>query len=640
MFFLNLSAVEFFALFSVVSGAVVALYLLDKSRKKHVVPTLRFWIHSDKPPAAHQRKRIQQPLSLLLQIVSILLLLLALAQLRLGSPEKAARDHVLIIDTSAWMSATTKNRTLMDEARVLARAYVRALPSSDRVMIVRADALATPATTFESNRATLEDAIKQSKPGSAALNIEQAFDFAAHLQKLHSRQPGEIVYAGAGRALENRDGTSKPPPNLRLLAVSEISDNVGLKKISLRRSAADGELWEIYVTVKNYGAATRVVPVALAFGSAPIGSARLQVPGGGEANSKFEFRTRAAGWLEARLQVKDAIAADDRAVLELPAQKAADVIVYSDEPEPLRALLTANRNVKAVFKPTATYDAAAKADVVIIDRFRPSKPPVANAVVIEPPREGSPAPVMNVVKDVSLSQWRGDHPLSAGLHTKDLKLGSALIFGAATGFAPVAEAAAGPVIVAREASPRLVVFGFHPAKSSLKYELAAPLLFANILQWMAPDSFLRREMTGESVGAINVALDATLEPAQVRVLDESGQNLPFTLSGRTLRFFGGSRGIVRVIAGGQEFVYSLSLPEVAEAKWEPPARVKRGIPKLGVAESSSRDIWQWLAILGGIGLAAEWLMFGRFRAPFQRASAQASAMLQTISRLARLRRAS
>ena len=120
MFFLNLSAAEFLALFSVVSGAVVALYLLDKSRKKHLVPTLRFWIHSEKPPAAHQRKRIQQPLSLLLQILSILLLLLAIAQLRLGSPEKAARDHVLIIDTSAWMSATSKNRSLMDEARVLA----------------------------------------------------------------------------------------------------------------------------------------------------------------------------------------------------------------------------------------------------------------------------------------------------------------------------------------------------------------------------------------------------------------------------------------------------------------------------------------------------------------------------------------
>ena len=637
MFFLNLSAVEFFALFSAVSGAVVALYLLDRSRKRHVVPTLRFWIHSDKPPAAQQRKRIQQPLSLLLQIVSILLILLAIAQLRLGSPERAARDHVLILDTSAWMSAKSKNRTLMDEARVLARGYIKALPSSDRVMIVRADALATPATTFESNRATLDEAIKQSKPGSAALNIQQAFDFATQLQKMHSRQPGEVVFTGAGRIVESGEPATAPPANLRVLPVTDITDDIGFKKISLRRSSADAEIWEIFVTVKNYSPTPRIAPVAIAFGSAPVASARLQLAANSEQSTKFEFRTRAAGWLEARLQVKDAIAADDRAVLELPAQKSADVIVYSDDPEPLRPLLTANRNVKAVFKPAAQYDANAVANLVVIDRFRPAAPPKSNSVYIEPPKEGSPVPVMSAATDAPLSQWRGDHPLGAGLHTKDLKLASTAIFGAAAGFAPVAEVKGGPVIVARESAPRMVVFGFHPAKSSLKYELAAPLLFANILQWTAPDTFLRREITGESVGAITLALDAALEPSQVRVLSDSEQNLPFTLTGKTLRFFGGSRGIVRVIAGTQEFVYSLSLPEVAETKWEAPVKAKRGIPRFGAAESSSRDIWQWLAILGALGLLAEWLLYGRFKAPF----AKGRGVVQTISRrFTQFRRAS
>ena len=102
-------------------------------------------------------------------------------------------------------------------------------------------------------------------------------------------------------------------------------------------------------------------------------------------------------------------------------------------------------------------------------------------------------------------------------------------------------------------------------------------------------------------------------------------------------FFGGSRGIVRVIAGTQEFVYSLSLPEVAETKWEAPVKAKRGIPRFGAAESSSRDIWQWLAILGALGLLAEWLLYGRFKAPF----AKGRGVVQTISRrFTQFRRAS
>ena len=67
------------------------------------------------------RKRIQQPWSLLLQLLSLLFLVIALAGPRLGS-DQAGRDHVLIIDTSAWMGARAGRTTLIDEARAGARA--------------------------------------------------------------------------------------------------------------------------------------------------------------------------------------------------------------------------------------------------------------------------------------------------------------------------------------------------------------------------------------------------------------------------------------------------------------------------------------------------------------------------------------
>ena len=38
-------------------------------------------------------------------LLSLTLLLLALAQVRLGSPDRYANDHVLILDSSAWMAA-------------------------------------------------------------------------------------------------------------------------------------------------------------------------------------------------------------------------------------------------------------------------------------------------------------------------------------------------------------------------------------------------------------------------------------------------------------------------------------------------------------------------------------------------------
>ena len=169
MYLLNLSLAQFLAVFGSVSALAVALYLLDRSRRRQVVSTLRFWVAAEQPAVAARRRRIQQPWSLILQLVGMALLLLAMAQLRWGAPAQAGRDHVLILETSAWMAARSGNRTLMDLARDRARQYLRALPARDRVMLVRADALATPATAFEPDRRKLEAAIAASQPGATAL---------------------------------------------------------------------------------------------------------------------------------------------------------------------------------------------------------------------------------------------------------------------------------------------------------------------------------------------------------------------------------------------------------------------------------------------------------------------------------------
>src|SRR5579871_2081820 len=133
MYFLNLSLAQFGALFGSIAAVSIALYLLDRSRRRQVVSTLRFWISAEQPTVVARRRRIQQPWSLVLQLASMALLLLALAQLRFGTPEAAGRDHIILLETSAWMGARTGNRTLMDIARDRARQYLRALPSRDRV---------------------------------------------------------------------------------------------------------------------------------------------------------------------------------------------------------------------------------------------------------------------------------------------------------------------------------------------------------------------------------------------------------------------------------------------------------------------------------------------------------------------------
>jgi hypothetical protein len=615
MFFLNLSLTEFLGLAAAASALVVALYLLDRSRRRQVVATLRFWNVTEKISEMKHRRRIQQPWSLVLQVAGVLLLLAAIAQLRWGRPERTSRDHVILLDTSAWMAARGRNGTLLEEAQAAALAYLRSLPAADRAMVVRADAVALPATRFESRRAALEEAVRQTRAGAAALDLAGAVRFGRQAQRLEGRTPGEIVYAGAGRIPKHGAGADIAGEGLRVLATGEPADNCGLRKISLRRSPADPGAWEIFLAVRNYGRLRREVPLALEFGHAPIGATRFSLAPGEERSVTFRYRTRAGGWLEARLLIEDGLAGDNRALLEVPAQPAVRVAVYSEEPNLLRPALGASPNVDAVFARPAAYQAAGGARIVILDRFRPPAPPAADAIWIEPPEGASPFRVRARVAGATLERWHAENALGAGLRARDLKLDRAEVFAAEPGDLPIADCAAGPVMLARPGPRKAVVLGFHPGRAAMRFELAAPLVFANVLRWMAPEVFRHWELNGGSVGTVTVPLEPGTDAAAIRVLSEGERPLPFTVQDHALRFFTATPGTVRVLAGERETVFSLTLPDVAEARWEPPRQALRGVPRAGGRGPSSGDLWPALALAGAGLLWAEWTWFGRGLAP-------------------------
>ena len=619
MQFLNLSVFQFLAVFGSIAAVSVALYLLDRSRRKQVVSTLRFWVAAEQPAVAARRRHINQPWSLILQLVSMALLLLAIAQMQFGGPQSTARDHVIVLETSAWMGARSGNRTLMDIAKQRARQYLRSLPARDRVMLVRADALATPATAFEPDRKRVEDAIRASQPGATALNLDQALEFSRHIQGQDGRHAGEIAFIGAGRTAERDPGAApQPPRNLRVIPVADAIENCGLRRIGLRRSGTDPDVWDVYVSARNYGSTQRVVTVSLNFGPpqaqtrTPAGTQTMSLKPGTDGEASFQVRASGAGMLGVALTPHDAFPADDSADLELPATPMLPVTVYSNEPDLLKPVLGANPRVTATYRKPEEFRSNDKG-LVILDRFIPRERPAGDSIWIDPPAQGSPVPVRTTAENAEFSGWDAADPLAAGLRAKDFKLEKTSVFAAAPGDVKVGSVQAGPVIVARPGTPKIVVMGFHPALSPLRYELTAPLLFANLLRWVSPEIFHRWEVSGGSVGTVKQVLDDDAAAKNVKVTAEDGSALPFTVHDRVLHFFAGSPGTVRVHAGDHEYQYSLTLPQLGDAKWTPPANARTGIPRFLPILDNTTDLWPWLALAGGLGLLLEWLLYGRFR---------------------------
>src|SRR5205085_2500357 len=143
---------------------------------------------------------------------------------------------------------------------------------------------------------------------------------------------------------------------------------------------------------------------------------------------------------------------------------------------------------------------ASDTGLVILDRFIPPARPAADSIWIDPPAQGSPVPVRTTVDQAAFSGWDTTHPAAAGLHAKDFKLEKATVFETGAGDSRIGEVSAGPVIVVRSGKPKIAVLGFHPALTGMRYELATPLLFANLLRWMSPETFRRSETSASSVG--------------------------------------------------------------------------------------------------------------------------------------------
>jgi hypothetical protein len=600
MAFLNLTLLQFLALLLPVSAAVVALFLYDRSRRRQVVSTLRFYPQFSQAPLFTRRKKIQQPWSLVLQLVGIALLLLAIAEPVFRRAAERGRDHVLILETSAWMNSAGPDRRtrLIELARRRALDYLRAVPGPDRVLLVRADGLPTPATRFTTDRRELEEAIRHSNAGATALNLPAALDFARGVQRLTSTRPGEVVLVGGGRvARADLDRLSEAPPaGLRAILLGAEPNDCGIRRLSARRAPANPLEWEVSIGAYNYGLSEHRHVLRLAFAGQRLAARNLLLAPHSAVESTLRFRAPAAGRLEALLDSRDDYSADNRVSLELPGLTPLPVHVFTTTPDRWQPLLSTSSFLTPTFRAPAEYAPEGPARrLVVLDGLAPTALPEAPVLSI---------PAARPAARLQIQRWNPSHPVAAGLSDKDVRLSRGVILKPSASDTVLAESDAGPVLLA---SGNRLQFGFHPVEEGAENHLAIPLLFANIVRWVSPNLFRLTEIVAAPPGLIEVQTAPGVARDQVQVHPP----LPFTLVDNRLRLFVSQPGVVRLSLPGQELVYSLNLPEVGEVRWRPPDGARQGIPPPSPGSPLHWPLWPWLAALGALGLLAEWIWFGR-----------------------------
>ena len=621
MFFLNLSAAEFFALLGVLGGLVSLLYLLDRSKRRKVVSTLRFWTPAKSAAGQQSRKKVQDPWSFLLQLLALLFLLLAIAQLQWGTRERQGRDHILLLDSSAWSAQqqAQSQEQVLDQEKVLAADYIRGLPKRDRVLIARVSGIATPVTAFTNNQTQLLRAINATESDYSALNLDQTFEFARQaqanqLQAGTAGHPGDVVYIGPGMSAVESPAT-KQPEHLRIINVAPRRENVGLARIEVRRDPRTGGGWLATVTARNYGQTDQSVRVETQFDSSRFSPRLLRLAAGQEATTTVTFTTTGAGKFKVNLAPGDTLPIDDTAQISLPSAAVLSVAVFTNRPEILRPLLEADHRLSARLYSTSSYTPRPSADVVLLDSFSPSQAPQIPTLWLNPPREHSPLRISQSVDDTAITAWHPDSGVSSGLQARETHIPHANIFEEFQGDIPVASVAGGDIVLARAGRPNhpaIAAIGFDPLEGPLRFEVTTPLLVSHLLYWLAPESLREKDFAATPLGPATVTLDAKEDTSGLRVLDDRGVSVPFTLHDRSLSLFASRPSIIRIITRERERVLSLTLPAIAAYSWNP-TDVVRGLPPDSRFTPSATDLWKYLALAAAFCLISEWWFFGRRR---------------------------
>lgn len=616
---LNLALGQLLGLFLPLAAGLVALYFYDRSRRRVLVSTLRFWPRRPAPAVRQRHKRIQHPFSLALQLIALLLLLLAIADPRPDAVGPASQRRAILLDTSSSMELSDDDgQQLMDQAKALALAYLDSVPSRDQIVLIAADGAPSVRVPFTADRGQLRESILAAVPGPTALDLAAAFDLAAGTLRLAldaggetlpaGRQTAEAVYIGPG-LFAGQPIRSDVAPAVRFLQTGQPSDSLGL--IALRASAdpSENDKWSVELGARNYENEVLTASIEFFFDEQRLGHRPMSIPAGEDASLRFTLRTGRPGRLLARAIVEDGHAANNEALLEIPGSRRTQLQVVGASESAFEPLLASGAWVNPTFvqSPDELVDGAIHVWANGAQNARSRR-----AIYLAPPGMASPAEEVTAVRDQPVAEWSPSHPLAQGVRDPEFTPSRMRVFETLVGDEVVASTAEGPVILARATrEARSVTFGFDLADDSVRNRLAAPLLFANAVAWLDAGAFQPESVEARSPGAVAIeAPNSSFE--QVSVRNSNGESIPWLLSDGVVRFYAGQPGTYRVATADRTVTLHLDQPQVPAGKWDPDNALRR-LPAKTAGSGPPGALWPWLAALAGLILLYDWIRFGRGR---------------------------
>ena len=603
---------------------ILLLYMLKLRRKQVQVSSTLLWTQLLRDQQANAPwQKLKRNLLLILQLLILAALVLAFARPAVETSTVASGSVIVLLDASASMNATDVRPSRFEAARKAAQALIDGLSGDSTMTLILVGRAPRALVSSERDKSILRSSLAAVTPSAGKGNWEAAFALAAGAA--HGNQEVTTVILSDGGLPES--GLPSLPGEVRYVPIGTSGENLTITALALRPATGGPEL---FAEIRNFGSSERAVLLSFYFRDQLLTARQMDLSAGSSQSLTLDDLPDTPGVYKAQLTDPqpdtplDSLAIDDTAYAVYQPSSLRRVLLVSNGNLFLEQLLASLPGIQP-FRALPAEDGTLQIpsspfDLYILDGVIPPELPAGNLLFTNP----SSNPLFQVgapfseMKNVQVA----DHELTRYLDWNNIHILQARTVRLPSWADALVSADAGPLVFAGETDGRrIAALTFDLRESDLPLQVAYPILFANLIDYLAPPSAFDATQSlhpGESL-----SISPPLGVDQVVIATPSNQVFTFNAGASALTFTDTDEpGYYAVNFISKEtntvgyFVVNLFDPAESDIRPRETLQIGQTAVRAATAEKVSlRELWPWLAGLALLLLLIEWQAYHRKRLP-------------------------
>lgn len=451
---------------------IVLMYILKQKFKKHEASSMILWKKVlEQSEGQKWRQKLTRNLLMILQILSVLLVALALANPFILA-QAQREDYVLVLDASLSMQATDESPTRFEKAKEDINKLIDNTPSNTMFSVVVLDDSPSVLVNKSTEKAVVKNSLMKIQPKSTGADEEALIS----LLKVLEGDIGANVYIFTDKNIDTGiDGANT-------VVYGESNNNCAIKLVS----QTDGL---VLVQAECYSSKESTRTIALFGDNVIIDTADVSFTQKGESRDVvFDLHGEQPKIITAKVLTEDILEADNSYNLAVRTGNSKKVLLVSKGNLFIEKAVSIISGIELYKKNVNEIEGLSGYDIYIFDGCMPRELPTDGQLwILDPPENNGfiETKATKGVTDIEVnSNLFSEHAEKMDFSVNEAKVATVPNWGQ-----KIISGNDGTLVISGELNgQKICVFSFDLHKSNLPLKKEFPIIVYNIINYFVPDS--------------------------------------------------------------------------------------------------------------------------------------------------------